>query len=340
MELAQTLGAARRWWWLLLAATVLAGVTAYGVSHRLTPIYRAQAVLIINLSNQQLPTYQDVIAGQTIATTYAHVVTARPTLDSAAARLGHGITADTINGVQASVIPQSELIQVSFEAASPTFAAQVANTVAQVSIEQVQALQTGDQTGTAVTSGSSMQLLEPAAVPAHPVSPNVRLDALLGALVGLVGASLVALLLDRLDDSIREPHELAALGVPTLTAIPRSPRPRQGPLTVLSQTASPNFTESFRQLEVNLDFAGLHGAGCGLVVASARPGEGKTTTACNLAITLAKASRRIVLLDAYLHRPGVHGFFGLPNAYGVSSALVASDSAVGVLSLLQSTTVP
>jgi len=80
--------------------------------------------------------------------------------------------------------------------------------------------------------------------------------------------------------------------------------------------------EAYRMLRTNLQFAGVNGELQVLMVTSADSGEGKTTTACNLAAVMAQAGRRVLLLDADLRRPSVHHSFGLSNRTGLSSLLI------------------
>lgn len=79
--------------------------------------------------------------------------------------------------------------------------------------------------------------------------------------------------------------------------------------------------EAFRTLRTNLQFAGLDEPLRKLLVTSAGPGEGKTTTAANLAVAVAQSGSRVFLIGADLRRPTVHQFFGIPNDIGVTNVL-------------------
>jgi len=84
--------------------------------------------------------------------------------------------------------------------------------------------------------------------------------------------------------------------------------------------------EAYRALRTNLTFAGFDKPIESLVVTSAAPGEGKSATVTNLAVTIAQGERKTVLVDADLRRPGLHELFGLPNDRGLTTMFVESEA--------------
>ena len=97
-------------------------------------------------------------------------------------------------------------------------------------------------------------------------------------------------------------------------------------------------SEAYRTLRTNLDFASRNRAVKTLVITSAGVGEGKSTTLANLAVVSAQAGRKVILVDADLHRPRLHRVFNLTNNVGVTSALLADHPSVE--GLLQETQIP
>ncbi|MEN6478660.1 MAG: CpsD/CapB family tyrosine-protein kinase [Anaerolineales bacterium] len=85
-------------------------------------------------------------------------------------------------------------------------------------------------------------------------------------------------------------------------------------------------SEAYRNLRINLQFASLDYALQTLVVSSVGPDEGKTTTLANLAVTMAQAEQRVILVDCDLRQPRVHLFFGLKNDRGVTDAILDEQS--------------
>ena len=92
-------------------------------------------------------------------------------------------------------------------------------------------------------------------------------------------------------------------------------------LVTLTDPQSP-VSEAFRTLRPNLEFTALGGSLDTLVVTTPAPGEGKSTTLANLAVTMAQVGRSVILVDADLRRPAQHTIFQVPNNPGVSSTLL------------------
>ncbi|MBI5033878.1 MAG: polysaccharide biosynthesis tyrosine autokinase [Chloroflexi bacterium] len=173
----------------------------------------------------------------------------------------------------------------------------------------------------AIGSNLFVTVLAPAQEPKSPISPNIPQNVLFAAIAGAVLAGGVAFLLEYLDDTIKDTDDVQrVIGLSTLGAITRISGIHQPKdhLITLKHPRSP-ISEAYRVLRTNLRFSGIENPTGALVVTSAGPGEGKTTTAANLAVTMAQAGRRVVLIDADLRRPMVHKFFGLPNDVGLCS---------------------
>jgi succinoglycan biosynthesis transport protein ExoP len=164
--------------------------------------------------------------------------------------------------------------------------------------------------------GNNVRLVERAGVPGAPFSPNLRRAIALGALVAFLAAFGLVLGLDYLDDTIKTPEDITRLGLPFLALIPAVRGGRDRP--VLSGHS--DFSEAIRSLRTSIALSTRQG-GSIVLVTSAQPLEGKTTTACNLATALAYGGAKVLLIDADMRRPGVHRGFGLENRCGLSELL-------------------
>jgi len=149
-----------------------------------------------------------------------------------------------------------------------------------------------------------------------------------------------ALLLDYLDDTLKTGDDVQrVLHLPMLGAITRIPsvtKPSDA-LVTLRQGKSP-VTEAYRVLRTNLQFSGLKNPAGTLLVTSTQPGEGKSTTAANLAVIMAQAQKQIVLVDGDLRRPSLHRDFGVSNKVGLTSLVL--DETQSLDSVLQPTALP
>jgi capsular exopolysaccharide synthesis family protein len=172
-----------------------------------------------------------------------------------------------------------------------------------------------------------------AGLPASPASPNNRLDVGIGLLVGLFCGIVLGFVRDRTDDRLRGREDLAErLDRPVLATIPPLPkrvrqegklrwkRRHKNSLVTLEQPNSPA-AESYRNLRARLARLASQLDINSVMVVSAGVGEGKSTTAANLAVVLAETGKDVLLVSADLRRPRVHQFFGLPNKTGLSNLL-------------------
>lgn len=198
---------------------------------------------------------------------------------------------------------------------------------------------------TEARSSDTITIVEPAEVPRLPIRPRVLLNTLLGLMVGLILSVGAVLLIEYLDDTIKNPDDVTrAVGVSTLGAIPRSRgdtpngSEEERPLVTHLSPKAPT-SEAYRVLRTNIQFSSLDRPIRTLLVTSANPGEGKSTTASNLAAVMAQTGQQVVLVDTDLRRPVIHRVFGVPNAAGLTTALLVKPDQETLENLLQPTQV-
>lgn len=162
--------------------------------------------------------------------------------------------------------------------------------------------------------------IEAAVVPNKPIRPVPMKTAGLAAVVGLALAGGVAFLIEYLDDTIHTPEDVdRVLGLPVMGYIGDiHGKGETVDAHVMKHPRSPA-SEAFRSLRTNLEFANVDYPLNKILVASSGPGEGKTTIATNLAVSMAQGGRRVALIDADLRRPRIHSVFGISNRFGLSS---------------------
>src|SRR5215813_3388409 len=173
---------------------------------------------------------------------------------------------------------------------------------------------------------------------ASPPVPVDGIPVIQGTVLGLLGGLAVAIgfvsLLEYLADSIRSPRDVAvAAGALPLGRVPhantrqwrRAERCRA--LVMLYKKVPSPAAEAFRSLRTSIKLSTRLEVPRALVVTSAGPREGKTFVAANLAIALAQAGKRVVLVDADLRRPAVHAWFGVPNSSGLADVLSKGTTA-------------
>jgi capsular exopolysaccharide synthesis family protein len=395
MELKQYVSTLWKWSWLIVLSTAVAAAACFWATSRMPRIYSTTTTLMVGRFIQAAdPSGQDFYISQQLAQSYVQLVARQPVLQGAIESLGLDMPWQALVGqVNTSLVPGTQLIQISVQDTDPQRAKVLADEIArqlilrsptsaedqeraeyrqfvsqrlgtlQAQIEDGEK-QIGELEGRLALENSArgiqdiqnqiatlqekdtlwqdnyaslldfykgggstnyLSVVEPASIPSTPVSPRLRYYVLLAAAIGFALAAGAAFLLEYLDDTIKTDEDVdRVLKLPTLGTITRIRRVREPSdhLVTLQVTHSPA-TEAYRVLRTNIQFSTLNTPSPQLLlVTSSSPGEGKTTTACNLAITMAYAGKRVILADTDLRRPSVHRFFGAFNQVGLTSLLL------------------
>jgi succinoglycan biosynthesis transport protein ExoP len=174
---------------------------------------------------------------------------------------------------------------------------------------------------------SNIRVVDPAETPRGAISPNTRSNLMMAIFGGATLGIGLAFFFEYLDSRIKNPEELTKyLGLPFLGMVPALfDATAQDPL--LGSGVPSNFAEAFRALRTNLLFSSADEGTKSVVVTSTGPGEGKSVVAGNIAIALAQAGQRVLLIDADMRKPRVHSVFNKPQAPGLSNILVGNAKA-------------
>jgi len=181
-------------------------------------------------------------------------------------------------------------------------------------------------------------IVEEAKTPKYPSNEHNRQRMTLGILLGLFGGIGLAFFLEYLDQTVKSPDEVEKqFGISVLGMVPLLKSKENRPEKAVIAEPSVAFSESYRTIRTGILLSSAKKAPKTMLIASASPGEGKTTTAINLAVTMAaQSATKVLLIDADLRRPNIGSLFDLDETYGLSTFL----SGVSNEEIIQETPVP
>ena len=296
-------------------------VGALLVTRHSPKLYRATETLLVNIPQASNPAeaLQGVQLSTQLMASYAEVASSRTAASKVRDILGLPESVDAVRAkLRAAPVSDTLLIRVSATDEDPVRAASLAGVASQVFIDAIAALESGKQ------DKVSPSVVDAPAVPTHPISPRPRANLALGVLAGLGLASALALLLEALDRTVKGPGQVAQLAeAPILGIVPRLTAASRTPAAILQNTHSPA-AEAYRALRTAIRFIDPDQPLQTILITSAGPGEGKSTTAANFAIALAQGGERVVLVDADLRRGALLDLFGTPGGAGVTSVVTGA----------------
>ncbi|MBW3640747.1 MAG: polysaccharide biosynthesis tyrosine autokinase [Actinobacteria bacterium] len=324
MELRDYVRVLRKQWRLIALCVLLAAGTAAVVTMLATPQYRSEVTFFVSTpTDEASTTFAGGAFSQQRVRSYADIVAGPATAQAVAERLQGVDASDIAEKVTATVVPETVLLEATVTDASPQRAQQIAQGLADRFPDVVTALERPEGGG---ASPVKVSVVEQPMVSSDPVSPKPARNLALALVLGLLLGVGLAVLRETLDNTIKNPDDsLEAVGAATLGAIAYDPQASRKPLIVSDSPRSVR-SEAFRQLRTNLQFVQVDGPLRSLVLTSSLPKEGKSTTACNLAIAMAQTGVRVCLVEGDLRRPRIADYLGLESAVGMTDVLIGRVS--------------
>ena len=321
MELKDYWLAMRHRWRIVVLIVALSVGAAALLTWQATPQYASTASIFVSTTpSDTTDLYQGNLAATQRVNSYAELVGKRKLAEQVANDLGTGLDPATLQeSVSTSVNPDTVILEITATDPDPVVARDIAQAYASALSDEVASLETPAGKNDPLVHAS---IVDNARVSSSPVSPQpvrtIGLALVLGLLLG-VGA---AVLRELLDTSLTTGEDIAEVTTaPVLGRINAdNTAARRSPADVLTD-ATP-WSEAFRVLRTNMQYVEVDHDQKVFVVSSSLPGEGKTTTAANLAITLALAKQRVVLVECDLRRPLIASRLSLDDSVGTTSVLI------------------
>ena len=308
-------------WKIICGVFLIAVLGAVGYLLLAAPQYQATTRLFVSTTSDgtNTQTNDGGLFAQRRVLSYTQLLQggllAQRTID----KLGLDMTATELMAEITAVAPtDTVLIDVTVQDSSPTRARDIANTLSDEFVVMAAALETPDL---GARPNAQIVVQQRAGVPEDPVSPKKARTLGVAGVVGLLLGVLAALVRDRLDPTVRRPEMVeSAMGVGVVGEIPVGAGHGDGPVVAFGRDDA-TVADAFRELRTNLQSLEVEPGPRVLLVASSVAGEGRTTTAVNLALALAEADHSVVVVDTDLRRPRVASCLDVPAEVGVSTVL-------------------
>lgn len=318
----------RKRWWMIAVCAALGAVVAVGVTHVMPPSYAAQTKNFVSITAQGSDAsslYESSQFALKQVASYTQVVDSPAVLAPVIKELDLDMSTEQLaKDVSATNPPETVLIFVQARASSSEDAQRIANAVSMHLAVAVEDLETPRSGG---VSPVKVSMAVPATMPNQPVSPRPVLNLALGLLVGLALGIGVAILREQFDTSVKTSVDLERLtGQAPLGTIPKDRQIRRQPLMALPQPDREAGVEAFRSIRTNLQFVDVDSPPRQVVITSSIAEEGKTVTACNLAITMSQSPTRVCLVEADLRRPRVAEYLGIEGSVGLTNVVAGQHS--------------
>lgn len=321
VELHDYLRILRRRWPLIVVVTLLALIVAALLTFRATPLYTSTARVFVSTSPSNADAaYQGSLFSQQRVASYADLVNGLELTERVVNKLGLDKSAeDLADNVTATVVPDTVLLSISVTDPSPKGAQRINEAMVTELSRFVEELETPPGAKRALVKTT---LIDPARLPESPSSPNPVRNLGLALVLGLLAGFGIAVLREILDTSIKSTEVAEEVtGAPVLGGIAFDHDIVKEPLITTLPSHSAR-AEAFRVLRTNLQFLDVDNVSKAFVVTSAMPGEGKSSTAANVAIAMAQGGQRVLLVDADLRRPQMAHRMGLEPSVGLTTLLL------------------
>lgn len=330
-------------WWVIAIFFVLS-VTITGIVSftMLDPVYRAETSLFVGKEGDKIASLDlgEFNLNKNLVTDYRQLILSRLVSREVIDELGLDMTIETFQKkVNVTTIQDSRLFKISFESTDPKLAMDVANSLANVLIEKA----------VDIIQVKNVKVVDVAELPVKPIKPSKTKNVMVAAILGICIGAGVILVLEYLDYTIKSSNDVERhLKLNTVGEIPqfegdkRSSGKGKGlkfggkkvhkrsnskdenavnpSLITICDPKSPA-SEAYRSLRTNIGYSGIDKQVKTIMVTSPGVAEGKSTTAANMAISLAQSGKKVLMMECDLRKPRVHRYFSLPNDIGLTDII-------------------
>lgn len=324
---------------LIVLASVLCAVAVFlGTWFLITPQYQSSAMFYVNnyakvSDSAGTITSSDITASKDLVESYIVILTTQSSLEEIIAYAGVNLTAEDLEDMlQASAVNSTEIFKVVVTSPDPAEALKIAQAITMVLPQRI----------TSILDGTSAKVVDDPRLPTKPSSPSYALNTVIGFLMGFVLSIAALTVMELLDVTVHSEEDITSkFTLPILSSVPDIDAPSKGGYYSKSGAKSGSKTpkiskansqvgaavpfavsEAYKLLRTKVQFSFADDNDCHVIgVSSAMAGEGKSTTAVNLAYSLAQLNNRVLLIDSDLRRPTVYQKLPVEKMPGLTNFL-------------------
>jgi polysaccharide biosynthesis transport protein len=321
----------KKWYFIVVCFVLATGSTFVVTRFYMDKVYRAETTLFLGKEKDKIGglSFTDLQVSNQLVVDYREMLKTRLVAERIKDKIGVDPSVFQ-KGVDVKTVKDSRLLSISYEDTDPEIAARVVNELGNI-IAQLAA---------DIIEVKNVRIIDTAVVPTAPVKPSLTTNVGLAGVLGiLLGVGLIYLL-ELVDNTFKKPDELEKkVGMAVVGTIPRlagGNRTKDKQLTekeylanmiTINDPKAPA-SEAYRELRTNLHFKSVDQQLKSLVVTSSSLGDGKTVTAANLAVVMAKSGKSVVIVDADLRKPKLDKYFGISPKAGLTNVFTDDKGSV------------
>lgn len=321
MDIRRVFGIFKKYILLIICVTLIATILTFILTvFVIDKTYQAEAVMIIsshkNTNEIQDLTYNEYNLNLKLVNSYRELCKTDRIMKKVIEEVSIDLQPNELSErVSIVSLQDTEIIKISAKDTNPEMAARITNAVASIFVQEIPAIMQMD----------NIQIIDYADIPTMPFAPNVVSSTIIAFFLCLILSCSIAMMVDHLDNTLKDREWLEdIIKVPVIGTVPKfeSKNTFSDKSTNNVGTADVHAREAYNRIYMNINFLGKDEK-C-LLITSSVASEGKTTTATNIAVSMAMIGKKVLLIDADMRRSSVHTLLGISNKYGLSDLLVSS----------------
>lgn len=357
IDMRRVIGAILQKSWLIIVVSILCAVLVFLTTfYFVTPLYQSSAMFYVNNSSVSIGDASlsistgDISAAKSLVDSYIVILTTRESLNDVIDYAGVDRTYEELKEmISASSVNSTEIFEVVVTSPDPNEAEEIASAIAYVLPKRI----------SSIIEGTSAQIVDSAVVASEPSSPHYMQNTMIGFVLGFVLSITVVVLREVFDITIRTEEDITqSCGLPILSSVPDMTAPTKGGYyygpsgknkksqskttvdakntSMVGNKISFAASEAYKLLRTKVQFSFADENDCHVIgVSSSMAGEGKSTSASNLAYTLAQLDNRVMLLECDLRRPSISTKLPVAKMPGLTNFLTRQAPIEDVIQICQ-----